>query len=388
VSTRAAKALIVGAGVGGLAAALALRAAGYEVRVFEQAPDPRELGFALLLAPNALWALRELGLADRVRSAGFVLVSGEMRRPGGTVLRHFDAAKVAVALGEDSVCVLRQVLHGELLRALGPEVLSLGARVTGFRVDPDGVMLEREGAPPVHGTLIVGADGAASVIRKLLHPGDPPSRRAGLCGVRGLARNVAVRPGEPSGLQYFGRGVEAGVSRASTNDVYWYLSLPAPEPPAPRDADVRSLLDPHLAAFHPPFRALVASTSDGDLRMDDLRDREPLSEWGKGPVTLLGDAAHPMLPHAGQGAAQALEDAVVLGQALRGSTPVDVGLRRYEGARIPRTRAVIELARRNARMASLRSPLACWLRDVAIRAMPESVLLKSLIALGRPPELS
>src|SRR5262245_41707571 len=94
-------ALVVGAGIGGLAAAgLALRRIGLRVRVFERAPDARELGFALLLAPNAMAALRALGLADEVKAAGVVIHSGEMRRPNGDVLRRFDAAKVSAALGE------------------------------------------------------------------------------------------------------------------------------------------------------------------------------------------------------------------------------------------------------------------------------------------------
>lgn len=123
------------------------------------------------------------------------------------------------------------------------------------------------------------------------------------------------------------------------------------------------------------------------MRLDDLRRRDPLSTWGQGAVTLLGDAAHPMLPHAGQGAAQALEDAVLLGQALHARAPVDESLRRYEATRIDRTRAIVELSRRNARMCSLEGPLACWLRDALVQLVPERSLLKSMIAIGRPPEL-
>lgn len=379
-------ALIAGAGIGGLAAALALRQAGYAVRVFERARTARELGFALLLAPNAMWALRELGVADEVRAGGWVLHAGEMRRPDGKVLRRLDSSRVSAVLGEDSVCVLRQVLHGVLLRRLGEDALLLGARVTGFRREADEVELELDGAPSVRGVLLVGADGAGSLVRAQLRP-SAPARRAGLVGVRGVARDARAaleRLGELGGLQYFGRGIEAGVARASASDVYWYVSLPAAQAPA-HDADARSLLDGCLPDFHEPFRALVASTPDSDLRVDDLRDREPLTEWGEGPVTLLGDAAHPMLPHAGQGAAQALEDAAVLGRSLRGAPSIVEGLRFYERARIPRTRGVVELARRNARVSALSSPLARWLRDAAIRWMPERVILESLIDLGKPP---
>jgi 2-polyprenyl-6-methoxyphenol hydroxylase-like FAD-dependent oxidoreductase len=158
------------------------------------------------------------------------------------------------------------------------------------------------------------------------------------------------------------------------------------EPP-PADADARSLIDHHLRTFHAPFRALVGATPEADMRLDDLRRRDPLSTWGQGPVTLLGDAAHPMLPHAGQGAAQALEDAVLLGHALQAPAQIAAGLRRYEAARLERTRAIVELSGRNARMCSLQRPLACWLRDALVQLVPERSLLKSMIAIGRPPEL-
>ncbi|HKO90852.1 MAG TPA: FAD-dependent monooxygenase [Polyangiaceae bacterium] len=378
------EALVVGAGIGGLAAALALRQTGRTVRVFERAADARQLGFALLLAPNAMAALRALGVADEVRAAGHVLTHGEMRRPNGQVLRRLDTAQVSAALGEESVCVLRPALHGVLSRALGSEALTFGAQVVDFAADLAGVRLEFADGAAALGELLVGADGVGSTVRKALHPGEPPPRRAGLVAVRGVARNAVQHLGEVSGAQYFGPGIEAGVSRASEVDVYWYLCVVHRAPPAPR-LDPRSLLDPHLAEFHAPFRALVAATLDSDLRLDDLHERAPLAAWGRGAVSLLGDAAHPMLPHAGQGAAQALEDAVLLGQALRTEAGVEAALRHYERVRIPRTRAVSQLSQRNAKMGSLRHPLGCWLRDLAVKYVPERALLRSLIDLGKPP---
>src|SRR5262245_18496723 len=136
------KALIVGAGIGGLAAAVALRRAGWDVRVFERAASPRELGFALLLAPKAMHALVELGLADAVRRGGFVTTSGEMRRPDGTVLRRFDIASVRALLDEDTVCILRPVLHGALLDTVGISSIDLESPAAGFVSHTAGLRLE------------------------------------------------------------------------------------------------------------------------------------------------------------------------------------------------------------------------------------------------------
>jgi 2-polyprenyl-6-methoxyphenol hydroxylase-like FAD-dependent oxidoreductase len=123
------------------------------------------------------------------------------------------------------------------------------------------------------------------------------------------------------------------------------------------------------------------------MRLDELFDRDPIPEWGYGPVTLLGDAAHPMLPHAGQGAAQALEDAVALGRVLDGTVDVEAALRRYERVRAKRTRDIVLLARRNARLGSVNSAAGQWLRDMLIRVVPASMLMKAYTEFGDPPPL-
>jgi 2-polyprenyl-6-methoxyphenol hydroxylase-like FAD-dependent oxidoreductase len=380
------KALIVGAGISGLAAAVALRRAGWDVRVFERAASPRGLGFALLLAPNAMHALGELGLADAVRRGGFVTTSGEIRRPDGTVLRRFDIASVRALLDEDTVCILRPVLHGALLDTVGISSIDLESPAVGFVSHTDGIRLELAGGRTADGQILVGADGVASAIRTQLHPDEEPPRASGLLAIRGVARDVAAHLGGASGAQYFGRGFEAGVARAGEREVYWYLSIKASQFDDRRDA--MAIAERCAARFHEPFRAIVRATPREDLRLDELFERDPISPWGQGAVTLLGDAAHPMLPHAGQGAAQALEDAVVLGASLRDArdhASIEAALRRYEHVRIPRTRMVVALARRNARMGSIDNAVGCWTRDQIIRFIPQAVILKSFVALGKAP---
>jgi 2-polyprenyl-6-methoxyphenol hydroxylase-like FAD-dependent oxidoreductase len=375
-------ALIVGAGIGGLAAAVALRRAGWHVRVFERAASPRELGFALNLAPNAMAALRELQLAEPLLAEGHVPVAMEFRRTDGRVLRRLDAGPLWEATAAPTVIALRPALHGALLSAIGPDALVLGSEAAGFEVDGEVVELTATDGRAARGDVLIGADGLRSTIRKLLHPNEPPPRRSGYWALRGVGHDVAHHLGTLCGAAYFGPGIEAATVRASRTAVYWYMSLLAGDvPPETRDPAV--VLERCAAVLDRPFRAIADATRPADLRLDELFDREPIDRWGRGPVTLLGDAAHPMLPHTGQGAAQALEDAVALGLALGRNEDGPAALRLYERVRGARTRRIVRSGRRIARITTTRNRAIGWLRDTAIGLVPVSTIVAAYQLGGR-----
>ena len=179
---------------------------------------------------------------------------------------------------------------------------------------------------------------------------------------------------------YLGRGLESVLVRASDTAIYWYLSLAREIVPSEtRDpAAIVAHLSPRMDAT---FRA-VASEAD-ELRRDELVDRDPLPRWGEGVVTLLGDAAHPLLPHTGQGAAQAIVDAVTLGQALGEGANVTDALRAYERERLPKTAVLVAQGRRTARVMRAMNPVACGIREVAIRLAPVELFLKLYVRINR-----
>jgi 2-polyprenyl-6-methoxyphenol hydroxylase-like FAD-dependent oxidoreductase len=369
-------ALIVGAGVGGLAAGIALRRLGWRVRIFERASEPRALGFALNLAPNAVQALSELGLAERLMSEGCVVSRAELRRADGTVLRRFD---VAAGL-EDvaSVFALRSALHGALLDATPAADLALGSEAVRFTATPTGVALELKDGDTEAGDLLVGADGVGSIIRRLLHPAEPPPRRSGYFAVRGVAYNAAHALGTLSAVAYLDYGIEAATVRASQDAVYWYVSLLAEDAGAMKQGS-GAIADRCGSLLDDRFRVIVRATEPDDLRLDELFDRDPIEDWGRGPVTLLGDAAHPMLPHTGQGAAQALEDAVALGLAIAAGDDLDASLRKYERIRSRRTRGIVMRGRRIARFTTTKSRMIDWLRAAAIRIVPTKAVASGFL---------
>jgi 2-polyprenyl-6-methoxyphenol hydroxylase-like FAD-dependent oxidoreductase len=372
-------ALIVGAGIGGLSAGIALRQAGWNIRIFERASSPRELGFGLSVAPNAIAALRELGVADVVLARGFAPKRGEVRRMDGTVLKRAEFPPPE-ALGGPMVIALRPALHGALLDAVGMDSIAPASEATSFTLDGDRVALQLADGRIVEGDLLVGADGTGSVIRKALHPSEPPPRDSGLVAVRGAVHGAVHHLGDNSAVYYLGPGVESAIVRASETGIYWFLSLArALVPSGLRDpAAIVAHMSPQMDAT---FRAITSATDD--LRVDDLVDRDPIAFWGRGAVTLLGDAAHPVLPHTGQGAAQAIVDAVALGKALKDPSSVERALRAYEDDRRKKTAALLAQGRRTARVMRTMNPVANWLREVAIRLTPVKTIVKVIVTINR-----
>lgn len=360
--------LVVGGGIGGLAAGVALQRAVLPVLVLEQAPEIREVGAGLMLHHNALTALQHLDLAEAVAQRADEVTTVLLRNPRGRVLSRF----VLETLDKGAVVLLRSELQAVLADALGRDRLRTGTRVVDLLPGAEGCAVRLEDGTILHGRAVIGADGLHSAVRDwLLGPLEP--RYSGYTSWRALAPAGAV-PADDVGGETMGRGRRFGYHRAGGGHVYWYATQNAPA--GGHDADVTTVQE-LFRGWHDPIPGLIAATPPEALFRTDIRDRPPQRHWGRGPITLLGDAAHAMTPNLGQGAGTSIEDGVVLAECLR-RLPVEAALRRYESVRQPRTWRFQKLSWSVGRVGQWQNPLACALRDLLYRLTPASAMASSL----------
>ncbi|HEX7240126.1 MAG TPA: FAD-dependent monooxygenase [Longimicrobiaceae bacterium] len=359
----AGKALVVGGGIGGLAAAVGLRRAGWEVEVLERAPEIREVGAGLTLWDNALRALDRLGMGELVERLEFPEGTGGIWSWRGELLLPVSPAEVRERYGQRAAAVHRAELQAALLDALGRDRVRTGAECTGFREDAHGVVAELADGGSARGDVLVGADGLRSVVRAALHGAEPPVY-AGYTAWRGVVEfpdTERLRPGES-----WGAGTRFGRVPLSDGRAYWFAVRDAPEGERAAGGEKAELLR-LFGGWHEPVRELVEATPEEAILRGDVYDRPTLRSWGRGRATLLGDAAHPMTPNLGQGACQALEDAAVLAQCLAGEAGVPEALRAYEARRVPRANAFVERSRAVGRVAQWSHPLAVGARMLLVR---------------------
>ena len=366
-----ARAVVIGAGIGGLAVAAGLCSAGWDVTACERAASLEPIGAGLALAPNGLRALDPIGVGDALRALAVPQELGIRRSDGRWLVRSTTGHMISDRFGDPVILLPRAAVIDALAARVPDGVLSLATEVTS--VEPGGTAgtgttaaaRVATSAGELEAELVVAADGIGSGVRPVLFPDHPGLRYAGFTTWRLLTGPVnAPVPMAES----WGRGTVFGVMPLAGGRVYCYAAAPAP--PGARADDELAELVRLFGTWHEPIPDLLTMARRADVLRHDVAElAAPLPSFHRGRVALLGDAAHPMTPNLGQGACQALEDAAVVARLAAGTEPDAVGemLARYTTARLSRTTDVVRWSRRAATMTTWAWPPAVAFRNTAMR---------------------
>lgn len=363
--------IIVGGGIGGLSAAIALTRVGSDVLVLEQASSIDPVGGGITLFANAMRALDRLGLRESVAARGAAVRESSVVDSDGA-----EIARVPPDLLDGMTAVHRSDLQAVLAQAAGG--LRLGVEVTSVEQDEDGVCVRSSNGIAEYGDAAIGADGIHSVVRHAIADVEP--RYAGFAAWRGVS-TFGIEGGRLT--EFWGVGERYGLVNIGGGKTYWYATKSAPEGGADEPQGRKAEVGRRFSTWHPQIAATLDATDGQAIARNDVYDLGPLPRWSKGRITLLGDAAHAMTPGLGQGSAQSIEDAVVLAAELARGGEVPRAFDRYEAARKPRVRSIQKKSRRTDRIGQLDSPLACLLRNAAVRHLPSSFKRRQLEPLIR-----
>ncbi|MFD0149943.1 FAD-dependent monooxygenase [Streptomyces sp. NPDC055721] len=384
------RAVVVGAGIGGLTAAVALHRNGWQVTVLERAADLAPVGAGIGLAPNSQRALDVIGLGDRVRDLAAWQGDGGMRAPDGRWLARTNARAAAERFGGPLVLLHRATLVEILTSALPDGTVRTGAPAS--LADPgDDRRPARLTTPDgdIEAELVVAADGIRSATRHALFPEHPGPRYAG-CTTWRVVVPAPARPFAPH--ETWGAGRLWGTQPLKDGRIYAYAMAAAPAGGRAPDDEKAELLR-LFGDWHHPVPEILAAVDPGQVLRHDVHHLpDPLPAFHRGRVALLGDAAHAMMPSLGQGGNQAIEDAVVLAHHARSAPDFIPGraLAAYTADRLPRTTAIVRKAARTGAITLLSARPAVALRSALVGAVSRfgpGLVLRGFdgIADWRPP---
>jgi 2-polyprenyl-6-methoxyphenol hydroxylase-like FAD-dependent oxidoreductase len=267
------------------------------------------------------------------------------------------------------VFVHRADLQASLATRLRPDGLHLGAHVSGFQDHGASVQVTLYDGTAHSGDLLVGADGLRSAVRRqLLGDGDPVYLGSTIW--RGIAPSLGIDLPTGSGFNWVGRGSEFVGFHLTENRIYWAGVSKESNGEKPGPGGHKQDVLERFGAWVQPVPNLIAATDDAAIVRNDMYDRPPARRWSRGRVTLVGDAAHPMTPNAGQGACQALEDAVALGDSVSRTSNLTEAFRLYEDRRLRRANRLVAMARQATRASQIDNRVLCALRDGAGKLVP------------------
>lgn len=369
------KIIILGGGIAGLTTAIALQKIGIEALVYEAAPEIKAAGAGLVLAANAMQAFQKLGIAQAVMAEGRLLDAFIIKDEKGRTITQTNTLATSERYGADNFTIHRASLHRVLMSFLNPATIQTNKRC--LRVESKGnkVCLHFSDGSRAQADYLLAADGIHSVVRQALLPGARP-RYAGYTCWRAVLDNPAGDWRQTS--ETWGPRGRFGIAPMAHGQLYWFACIRARENDRRLQQFTRQDLLDLFGHYHDPIPGIIGHTKTEDLLWNDIADLAPLPHYAFGPILLLGDAAHATTPNLGQGACQAIEDAVILADEIKKAATLPEAFRAFEKRRLARTHYVIRQSRLAGRIAQVQNPYGGALRNVLMRALPASLQQQQL----------
>ncbi|WP_192820675.1 FAD-dependent monooxygenase [Rufibacter sp. LB8] len=361
---------IVGGGIAGLTTAIALQKLGLAPTIFDAAPKFEPVGAGLALAANAIKGFQKLGIAEDVMAKGHALDGFHIFDQHGVLINRTDSRAMSAKHGLDNFVIHRANLHQVLLSHIPSENLKPNKKAVNATTTNQGVTLQfQDGTQETFDHVLV-ADGLNSALRQHLLPASVP-RYAGYTCWRGIIDNPGFAAKYAS--ETWGKLGRVGWTPLADNKIYWFACLNAPEKSKELAAWQPKDLENHFKAYHHPIPALFAHTQPAQLLWHDIHDLAPINSYAFGNIVLLGDAAHATTPNMGQGACQAVEDAVVFADELGKDFDFNAAGKRFEKRRLARTHWITNQSRTLGKVAQSSNSLLIPVRNFALRHLPTFV---------------
>lgn len=366
---------IIGGGVAGLTASIALEQLGRDFQLFEQTKIVKGIGAGFGLAANAMQALEIIGLREEVEQIGYYLNSFAILDQWGDILVNPNTNSLSHKYNQQNFAIHRADLHLYLLSKIAQERLHLGKQATKFLQKEKTVLLTFADGTQHECNYLIIADGVKSPLRQQLIPSSVP-RYAGYSCWRATIDNTDIKLNQ--GTETWGKQGRFGMTPLVNNRIYWYACINGPQNSEIfRNYSIADL-QKQFADYHDPIQRLLANSKDADLIWSDIIDIKPLQNLAYHNILLIGDAGHATTPNMGQGACQAIEDVAVLQNELRRKIDVVAAFKAFEKRRLSRTRYITDTSKRIGQVSQWDNQFMISLRNKLMKMMPAKLNQKAL----------
>lgn len=359
--------IISGGGIAGLTTAIALKQIGFHPLVCEAAPEIKPVGAGLALAANAIRAFKKLGIDDAVMAKGRLLNAFTIKDEKGRIITKTDSLTSSEKYGADNFTIHRADLHRVLMSFLDKQEVQTNKRCIDFEKIDQKVLLHFSDGSSETADYLIAADGIHSPVRKKLLP-SYTIRYSGYTCWRSVIDIPSADLKEAS--ETWGTRGRFGIVPLAHDKLYWFACIKArPDDERMKHYTVKELLQ-HFGNYHQPIPEILHKTKDEDLIWNDISDLPPLPRFSFENILLIGDAAHATTPNMGQGACQAIEDAVILADCIQKVSSVSAAFSAFEKRRMDRTHYIVKQSRMIGNIAQIQNKYVACIRNAFMRSIP------------------